>query len=347
MHARTPRRLTPRTTSHRSSSELTKYANRSVPALLTSRSTGPSASVTAATAGATEAVSVTSRSVAKPSISAATSRAPSSARSPTATRAPSAARRRAVAAPIPPAPPVTSAVRPSRRMTANPILAALAARGLHHRRLRRAGFRPRGALGAGRRAGRDRLARRRPRAGGRRPRAGGGAGRDVLGRRRTPRPPRENEIVVLTVPFRSQSETLTNLKTVLRAGQLLVDATVPLAAAVSRPGDAAARRLAGLGRPAGGRDGPRRRARRERRCTPSARRSSPTSTTRSTRTCSSAATARPTARSLVDLVDRIDGLRGVHAGRLEMARIAEALTPLLISINVRHKTHAGIRITGL
>jgi hypothetical protein len=50
---------------------------------------------------------------------------------------------------------------------------------------------------------------------------------------------------------------------------------------------------------------------------------------------------------LVDLVDRIEGLRGVHAGSLEMSRITEALTPLLISINVRHKTHAGIRITGL
>ena len=30
-----------------------------------------------------------------------------------------------------------------------------------------------------------------------------------------------------------------------------------------------------------------------------------------------------------------------------MARIVEQLTPLLISINVRYKTHAGIRITGL
>jgi NADPH-dependent F420 reductase len=50
---------------------------------------------------------------------------------------------------------------------------------------------------------------------------------------------------------------------------------------------------------------------------------------------------------LVDLVERIDGLRAVHAGALEMARIAEALTPLLISINVRNKTHAGIKITGL
>ena len=37
----------------------------------------------------------------------------------------------------------------------------------------------------------------------------------------------------LCVPFRNQSETLTNLKGHLREGQLLVDATVPLAAAVS------------------------------------------------------------------------------------------------------------------
>ncbi len=43
----------------------------------------------------------------------------------------------------------------------------------------------------------------------------------------------QTEIVVLSVPFRSQSETLTNLKGALRPGQLLIDATVPLAAAVS------------------------------------------------------------------------------------------------------------------
>ena len=30
-----------------------------------------------------------------------------------------------------------------------------------------------------------------------------------------------------------------------------------------------------------------------------------------------------------------------------MARIVEQLTPMLISINARYKTHAGIRITGL
>ena len=47
------------------------------------------------------------------------------------------------------------------------------------------------------------------------------------------------------------------------------------------------------------------------------------------------------------LVERIDGLRPVDCGPLEMARIVEQLTPLIISINVRHKVRAGIKITGL
>src|SRR6202012_3123132 len=44
---------------------------------------------------------------------------------------------------------------------------------------------------------------------------------------------RAAKVVVLSVPFRNQSETLTNLKDALAPGQLLIDATVPLAAAVS------------------------------------------------------------------------------------------------------------------
>jgi NADPH-dependent F420 reductase len=50
---------------------------------------------------------------------------------------------------------------------------------------------------------------------------------------------------------------------------------------------------------------------------------------------------------LAELVNRIPGLRAVNAGALEMARILEQLTPLIISINVRHKVRAGIKITGL
>ncbi len=47
------------------------------------------------------------------------------------------------------------------------------------------------------------------------------------------------------------------------------------------------------------------------------------------------------------LIQDIPGMRWVDCGGLQMARIAETLTPLLISINVRYKTHdAGFRIVG-
>ena len=49
---------------------------------------------------------------------------------------------------------------------------------------------------------------------------------------------------------------------------------------------------------------------------------------------------------VAELVERIDGLRPVDCGPLEMARIVEQLTPLIISINVRNKVRAGIKITG-
>jgi NADPH-dependent F420 reductase len=51
--------------------------------------------------------------------------------------------------------------------------------------------------------------------------------------------------------------------------------------------------------------------------------------------------------TVAELVNLIDGLRSVDCGRLEMARIVEQLTALIISINARHKTRAGIKITGL
>jgi NADPH-dependent F420 reductase len=50
---------------------------------------------------------------------------------------------------------------------------------------------------------------------------------------------------------------------------------------------------------------------------------------------------------VAELVELIPGVRAVNAGPLEAARIVEALTPLLISINARYKAHAGIRVTGL
>ena len=154
------------------------------------------------------------------------------------------------------------------------------------------------------------------------------------------------EVVVLTVPFRNQSETLTNLKGVLREGQLVVDATVPLAAAVSGK----ATRTLGVWQGSA--------AEQAAEMVPDGVR-----VVSALHTVSAALLAdldhaldedvlvcgdrKADRQVVVDLVERIDGLRAVHAGSLEMARIAESLTPLLISINVRNKTHAGIKITGL
>jgi len=47
------------------------------------------------------------------------------------------------------------------------------------------------------------------------------------------------------------------------------------------------------------------------------------------------------------LASRLPGVRGLYAGRLRSAAQVEALTANLISVNRRHRTHAGIRITGV
>lgn len=52
-------------------------------------------------------------------------------------------------------------------------------------------------------------------------------------------------------------------------------------------------------------------------------------------------------QAAIALIARIDGLRPIDAGRLELSRVTESLTALLISMNIKHKTHAGIRITGV
>ena len=52
--------------------------------------------------------------------------------------------------------------------------------------------------------------------------------------------------------------------------------------------------------------------------------------------------------TLYSLVKLIPGLRPIDAGPLEMARIVESITALLISVNGRYRVrHSGIRITGL
>jgi NADPH-dependent F420 reductase len=56
---------------------------------------------------------------------------------------------------------------------------------------------------------------------------------------------------------------------------------------------------------------------------------------------------RDAARQVVELINRLPGLRGVDSGSLSSALAIEALTPVLLEINRRYKTHAALRITGL
>jgi hypothetical protein len=153
-------------------------------------------------------------------------------------------------------------------------------------------------------------------------------------------------VVVLAVPFRNQSETLTNLKGALREGQIVVDATVPLAAAVSGK----ATRTLGVWQGSA--------AQQAQEMVPEGVRVVSALHTVSAPLLSDLDHAldedvlvcgdrRADKEAVMALVDRIDGLRAVDAGRLEMARLTEQLTALLISINVRNKVQAGIKITGL
>jgi 8-hydroxy-5-deazaflavin:NADPH oxidoreductase len=157
---------------------------------------------------------------------------------------------------------------------------------------------------------------------------------------------RQGPIVFLTVPFRAQSENLNNLREALEPGQLLVDCTVPLAAAV---GGKATRSL-GVWQGSA--------AEQAQEMVPDG-----VTVVATLHTVSAPNLADVTAElgedvlicgdrkadkaRVAELIELIPGFRAVNAGALEMARIVEQLTPLLISINARYKTRAGIRITGL
>ena len=152
-------------------------------------------------------------------------------------------------------------------------------------------------------------------------------------------------IVFLTVPFRAQSETLTNLKEALTEDQLLVDCTVPLAAAISGK----ATRTVGVWQGSAAQQ---------------AQEMAPDGVTvvSALHTVSAPILAgdgpldedvlicgdrKADKARVAKVIELVDGLRAVNAGPLEQARIVEPLTALLIGINIRYKTHAGIRITGI
>lgn len=153
------------------------------------------------------------------------------------------------------------------------------------------------------------------------------------------------DILMLTVPFEGQATVLKQLRNSITEGSILIDASVPLASAVggraSRPlgvwQGSAAQQAAELV-PKG------------------------ISVVAAFHNLSAdllngddpldcdvvVCSDDPDAGQLTrELAARIPGVRALDGGKLENARIVEQITALLIGLNIRHKGHAGIRITGL
>lgn len=51
--------------------------------------------------------------------------------------------------------------------------------------------------------------------------------------------------------------------------------------------------------------------------------------------------------TVVALANRLEGARGVAVGALRLSSVLESLTPVLIGVNKRYRTHAGVRFSRL
>jgi NADPH-dependent F420 reductase len=153
------------------------------------------------------------------------------------------------------------------------------------------------------------------------------------------------DILMLTVPFEGQAVLLKQLKPSITEGSILIDATVPLAASL---GGRASRTL-GVWQGSA--------AQQTAELVPK-----DVSVVAAFHNLSAdllngdapldcdviVCSDDPDASQLTrELAAKIPGVRALDGGKLENARIVEQITALLIGMNIRHKGHAGIRITGL
>jgi NADPH-dependent F420 reductase len=155
-----------------------------------------------------------------------------------------------------------------------------------------------------------------------------------------------DRLVVITVPFASQLTTLKSVADQWHPGHVALDATVPLAtAAGGRPtqliqpwhGSAAQQArtvipddvalVSGLHT-----------------VSAAALLALDEALDQDTLICGDDRDAKAIATAVLE---DVEGLRVVDAGPLPMSRLVEGITPLLIGINIRNKTHAGIRLTNL
>jgi NADPH-dependent F420 reductase len=154
-----------------------------------------------------------------------------------------------------------------------------------------------------------------------------------------------SDLLVLTVPFEGQAALLKQLKPTIREGSTLIDATVPLAASVG----GRASRTIGVWQGSA--------AQQSAELVPKGVSvaaafhnvsadvlNSDEDVDCDVIVCSDDPNATQVA---MELAAKIAGVRAIDGGKLENARIIEQITALLIGLNIRHKGHGGIRITGL
>jgi NADPH-dependent F420 reductase len=153
------------------------------------------------------------------------------------------------------------------------------------------------------------------------------------------------DLLMLTVPFESAATLLKQLKPAFRSGSILMDATVPLAAGI---GGRASRTL-GVWQGSA--------AQQTAELVPKGVSVAAAFQNVSAELLNGDADVEcdvivcsddPGATQIaIDLATKIPRLRAIDGGKLENARIVEQITALLIGLNIRHKGHSGVRITGL
>ncbi len=156
----------------------------------------------------------------------------------------------------------------------------------------------------------------------------------------------QSDVALLTIPFSGMAGLLKELKPVWKPGTVVIDTTVPLAAAV---GGAPSKML-------GVWQGSAAEAARELLPKEVALAAAFHNLSASllegdaavecdVLVCSDDEKAKQVAS---ELANKIPGVRAINGGKLENARIVESMTALLIGLNIRHKVHsAGVRFTGL
>jgi NADPH-dependent F420 reductase len=153
------------------------------------------------------------------------------------------------------------------------------------------------------------------------------------------------DLLVLTVPFEGQAELLKQLKAAIHPGSILIDATVPLAASI---GGRVTRTL-GVWQGSA--------AQQTAELVPKGvsvvgafhNVSADVLNADQDVDCDVIVCSDDTAATQIamELAAKIPSIRAIDGGKLENARIVEQITALLIGLNIRHKGHGGVRITGL